>query len=86
MSRFKRFETLCQNARAEKPPRIDVARPVLARIRQLDSRRDVDLPLVALSTASVLAASIVVVVTLRAWAPLLDPLSGIFASLSMVMP
>ena len=49
------------------------------------ARQEVDLPLLVISGLSMLAASLMVAVTLWAWAPLTDPLSNLFCSLTLVM-
>ena len=85
MSELERFEAAARCARSEPIPRLDVTARVLARIRRIEASRQVDMPLVAMSGLSVLAASIMLTITIRAWTPLLDPMAGLFSSLTMVV-
>lgn len=85
MNDLQRFESLARRARGEKAPAVDVTAKVLGRIRQLETRREVDLPLVAVCGLSLLAASILVATAIQLWAPLLDPMAGLFSSLNLVV-
>jgi hypothetical protein len=91
MNKLEQFELLASAARRERVPRLDVTARVLARIRPAEARRAgrlplEEVPLLAVSGLSVLAATIVVVLAVDAWAPLVDPLAGLFTPLMMVMP
>ena len=86
MNELKRFERLARRARRQPVPRVDVTARVLARLRRIEARREVNVPLLAFSGLSVLAASIVLAVAVQAWAPLLDPMAGLFSPLTMMMP
>lgn len=85
MNELERFESLARRARNEPVPRVDVTARVLSRIGRTELRRAVDMPLLAMSGLSVMAASILLAMVLNAWAPLMDPLAGLFSSLTLVM-
>jgi len=90
MNELERFELLARAARSEPVPPLDVTARVLARIRPAEARRAQEppleeVPLLAASGLAALAATIMVVVAVDAWAPLVDPLAGLFTPLMMVM-
>ena len=85
MNELARFEAMARSARGELTPRLDVAARVLARIRRIETRREVDVPFLAVSGLSVLAASVMLMMAVEVWLPLVDPLAGLFNSLTMVM-
>lgn len=86
MNELERFESLARRARSEPVPPLDVTARVLSQIGRIELRREVNLPLLAMSGLSVLAASIMVATVLNAWAPLMDPLAGLFSTLTLVVP
>lgn len=85
MNELERFESLVRLARNEPVPRVNVTARVLGRIRQAELRSEVDLPLAAVCGLSLLAATIMVSTAMHLWAPLLDPLAGLFSNLNLVM-
>jgi hypothetical protein len=85
MNELNRFEQLVAGARAERVPPIDVTTQVLRGIRAMAAPRGIDGPLVLVSGISALAASVVAALAAEMWLELVDPLSGFFNSLTMVM-
>lgn len=85
-----RFEKLAARARQEAVPPLDVTAGVLARIASVPapSRSDAagsSVPLSVVAGACVLAASVMLALTLWAWSPLNDPLAGFFEPFTVVM-
>jgi len=85
MNHLDAFLLLASRARGEPAPAVDVSADVLRRIRAMGPRRDVELPLLVFSGVSLLAATIVVAVAVSLWAPLADPLAGLFRPCFVVM-
>jgi len=76
MTDFETFQRLARAARQEPVPRLDVAARVLRTVRAAERPREVELPLLLFSALSVVAASIVCVLAVRAWSPA-DPVSDL---------
>jgi len=85
MTPLERFERLAVQARAEPAPAVDVVDRVLADLRVRPYARESVLPLWAAAGVSLLAASLVVALTVEGWAALVDPLAGLFQSITWVV-
>jgi hypothetical protein len=85
MNRWEHFETLAALARDETGPRIDVTVGVLDDLRRRAVRPVADWPLCLFSGLSALAAVMVLAMAIQSWTAAVDPLSGLFDTLTMVM-
>jgi hypothetical protein len=79
------FKILAAHAAREQVPELDVTAGVLRRIRAARPQRELEMPWLIFSGVSLAAAAVVLMVAVQSWAPLVDPLSGLFDPLTMVI-
>lgn len=86
MKSLDEFERLARTARAEPVPAIDVSGSVLRRLRTVAVPRRWDrMSMWIAAGISVMAASAVISLVLDEWLPMVDPLAGLFQSMTLVM-
>jgi hypothetical protein len=85
MNRWEHFETLAARARDETGPRIDVTARVMDQLRRRAVAPAADWPLRLFSALSAAAAATVLVLAVQSWMVAVDPLNGLFDTLTMVM-
>jgi hypothetical protein len=83
MNHWEQFEALAARARDESGPHIDVTARVMDELRRRAATPVVDWPLRLFSALSAAAAVTVAVLAIQACT--VDPLSGLFATFTMVM-
>ena len=85
MNHWGHFETLAARAHDETGPCIDVTAGVLDDLRRGAVTPAADWPLCLFSGLSAAAAVMVLVMAIQSWTAAVDPLSGLFDTLTMVM-
>lgn len=85
MNRWEQFETLVARARDESGPPLDVTARVMDELRRRAVAPTVDWPVRLFAALSAAAAVTVAVLAIQSWTVTADPLSGLFATLTMVM-
>ena len=85
MNELPRFEALAARARKEMPPQVHVVAGVLCDIGRGVFPQAWTRPLLVGSGLSALAASIMLLLAVEAWASLADPLLNLFDTLTLVM-
>lgn len=85
MNRWRQFERLAAEARAEPAPTVSVSDWVLRDIRCSIRARSVNVPLLVFSGLSVAAASIMLVFAVQSWNAMTDPFLSMFDTLTMVI-
>jgi hypothetical protein len=95
MNEIDHIKKLAEAAQHEPPPRIDVTGPVLGAIarsggmrgssRRLGADASLNRTLCVFAVAALLMAAVTLGLAWQDWSSCLDPLQGIFGTLSMVM-
>ncbi|MBI4579271.1 MAG: hypothetical protein HY718_06185 [Planctomycetes bacterium] len=83
MTHEKWLAGLAARARAESPPRVDVAAAVVAEVRR--QRPEQYDPMAIIAGGSVAAAAIVVAYAAQMWSAVQDPIVALMASMNVVL-
>lgn len=89
MNGWQRFEELARRARGEPIPPIEITARVMAALvlrPAVALRPERNWPLAVLAGLSILAASIMMAVTIDTWSWLLDPPASVLQPLSWILP